>query len=425
MEMTLLRPLFCHHGGARRCVPQVVRLLSLLITLLILLMLIDGAGAQVAITATTTTDLGLRIAPGIDAPVITDILAGTAIDLLGRDTVAHWLLIEIEAGAQGWIPAAYTTLDRAQSLRDLPVSDELVASESVTVPTDLPTPMRTLTQDDHLRAMIDRLEATPALINLDTGALHDIHARGLELGIRADVFTRVGDSDTTSGDFLRPIGMGGDLRFCELGPYVFLRETVEFFSTPRGGYDNSFDSHSAAAINGLSAAAVLDPLWTDSPACLGGESPLACEYRLAQPSVAIIMLGRMDVIYFDLDFYRTQAERILQDSISRGVIPVLTTFVVLPDNADWPDSIAFNNALIDLAEAYQTPLINLWAAVQPLPNYGIGPDDTHLSHAVGSFCAFDGPQWRYGGTLRNLLTLQALDEIRRSVLQPDATPAAG
>jgi hypothetical protein len=387
--------------------------------------LIPGISAQTAITATITTDLRLRTAPGIDAPVITDILADTVINLLGRDTIAHWLLIEIEAGAQGWIPAAYTTLDNAQSLRDLPVSDQVIASDSAAAPTGFPTPMRALVQDDDLRARIDRLEATPALINLDTGVLREIHARGLELGIRADVFTRVGDSDTTSGDFLRPLGMGGDLRFCELGPYAFLRETVEFFSTPRAGYENSFDSDSAAAINGLSTAAALDPLWTDSPACQSGESPLACEYRLAQPGVAIIMLGRMDVIYFDLDLYRAQAERILQDSIDRGVIPVLTTFVVLPDNADWPDSIAFNNALIDLAEAYQTPLINLWAAVQPLPNYGIGPDDTHLSHAVGSFCAFDGPQWQYGGTLRNLLTLQALDEIRRSALQPDANPAAG
>ena len=103
--------------------------------------------------------------------------------------------------------------------------------------------------------------------------------------------------------------------------------------------------------------------------------------------------------------------------MERGVIPVLTTFVVIPERGDvYERSLEFNMALLDIAAETEMPLINLWAAAQTLPDHGIGPDHTHLKAVVGSFCSFDGAQAQYGGTLRNLLTLQALDMLRRDVL---------
>ena len=72
--------------------------------------------------------------------------------------------------------------------------------------------------------------------------------------------------------------------------------------------------------------------------------------------------------------------------------------------------------LLDIARDEQVPLINLWSAAQTLPDEGIGPDHTHLKAQVGSYCSFDGAQQQYGGTLRNLLTLQALDQLRQNVL---------
>ena len=131
------------------------------------------------------------------------------------------------------------------------------------------------------------------------------------------------------------------------------------------------------------------------------------------------MLGLMDVRYAtDAGSYGDNMERIVQASIEQGVIPVLTNNIVLPDQEtlSFDLSIQNNIELLDIAETYQTPLINLWAAVQTMPNYGIGPDRTHLKHEVGSFCSFNGPEQELGSTLRNLLTLQALDEIRRFVM---------
>ena len=161
---------------------------------------------------------------------------------------------------------------------------------------------------------------------------------------------------------------------------------------------------------------MLDPFWATG-SCRGGESPLLCEYRTVQPSVAIIMLGGIDVSDLTTADYAANLQTIVQTSIQKGVIPVLTTFVVAPDRGSvYERSLEFNLALLDLADAEGTPLINLWAAAQSLPDDGIGPDHTHLKAQVGSYCAFDGAQTRLGGTLRNLLTLQALDQLRMNVL---------
>ncbi|MDX1995249.1 MAG: SGNH/GDSL hydrolase family protein [bacterium] len=268
-------------------------------------------------------------------------------------------------------------------------------------------------------AIIERLNATPIFHNFESPLIAEVFAHGQAVGNRANVFTKVGDSNTTSGDFLRPIGLRGG-RFCRLGEYTDLQTTIDYFSVPpREGYRNSFDSISQAAINGLTSAAALDPFWAEQPPCESGENPLACEYRISRPGVAVIMLGLMDFEVMDADFYRDNMARVIETTLDAGVIPVLTNNVAMPEVETYLNSLRFNAVLLDLADDYQVPLLNLWAAVQPLPNVGIGPDRTHLSHAVGEFCAFDGAQTRYGGTLRNLLTLQALDTLRRTVLDVD------
>jgi hypothetical protein len=278
---------------------------------------------------------------------------------------------------------------------------------------DLPLP----TDDPDMLTLVERLRDTPLLSNLYTETTVEIFQRGQELGNRPYVFTKVGDSDTTSGDFLQPFGIR-QARYCTLGPYADLAETVAYYSiSPRENVRNSWVNPSVAAVNGLTSAAAMDSFWArHSPHCRANEGTLACEYRLVRPGVAVIMLGRMDVLYYEADFYREMMTDVIEFSMEQGVIPVLTTFVVLPDIAEWEKSIVFNNILVDLAEEFEIPLINLWGGAETLPQHGIGPDRTHLSHAVDHFCDFTGSQHRYGGTLRNLLTLQALDALRQGIL---------
>lgn len=270
-------------------------------------------------------------------------------------------------------------------------------------------------------ALEARLSATPILYQFATERLHTIFEAGQRLGNRADVFTTVGDSNTANGDFMQPLGLPGAL--CDLGEYGTLQTTLDYFQTPPVsaaaglGAPNSFAHRSVAARRALGSAGALDPFWSDAT-CQPRESPVACEYRETRPSVAIILLGQIDINTggADLDFYRANMAQILQFSIDQGVIPVLTTLVYLPERAEYATSLRFNGALLDLAESYQTPLINLWAAAQALPNVGIGPDRSHLSAQVGRFCTFDGSENELGGTLRNLITLQALESLRVGVL---------
>jgi hypothetical protein len=278
-----------------------------------------------------------------------------------------------------------------------------------------PTPAP-LSANSDIQAMVERLQNTPVLYNMNTPALQDIFQRGQQLGNRANVFTKVGDSNTTNGDFLQPIGMRGN--FCELGPYADLQNTIDFFSVPPTPEEaNSFVRKSVAAVEGLSSAAALDPFWAGA-VCEANEGPLDCEYRLIKPSLAVMMLGLMDVRYKSVESFGRNIEDVVKLSIEHGVIPVMTTIVVLPDQErlSFDDAIQINNYMLNVADQYGTPVINLWSAVQPLPDYGIGPDRTHLKAKIGEFCSFDGAEQLYGGTLRNLLTLQALDELRRNVL---------
>lgn len=264
-------------------------------------------------------------------------------------------------------------------------------------------------------AMARRLMSTPLLFQMDTSNVRAIFARGQQMNMRADVFAVVGDSNSTNGDFLVPFG--SIIETCDYGEFDYLRDTVNYFRAPIDGTtQNAFTFDSAAAEEGFTSASVFDPLWASPQMCAAGESPLSCEFRRIRPGIAVIMLGGRDVQEMSTSAYAANMTRLVEQSAVSGVIPILTTFVVLPERDIYPRSLEFNMMLLDIAELYEIPVINLWAAAQALPDVGIGPDRSHLRANIGSFCDFTGAQQQYGGTLRNLLTLQALDTIRRAVI---------
>lgn len=369
--------------------------------------------AQQDIIVTVDQDTALHAIPDLAAPVTELILIPAQLTVTGRDYTGHWLWLP----ERGWIATGYVTLtDDVNLHNDLPVVDAIPDTLATALRQDLEPPMETFTNDPAILSYIQRLRETPILYNMDSETVIDIFRVGQSRGMRPDVFSKIGDSNTASGDYMRPLGMA-DGEYCDLGPFNYLQTTIDHFSTsPRDGVPNSFDTVGFAARDALSMAGVLDPTWAVAAECAAGESPLLCEYRVNRPMVAIIMLGRGDVVYGDPDFYRASTVEVVQSSMAQGVIPVLTTFVLLPEDIYWARTLEYDAILIDIAEEYNIPLINLWRAVQTLPQYGIGPDLSHLAHAVGEFCNFTGAEMVYGGTLRTLLSLQALDEIRRTVL---------
>ncbi len=332
--------------------------------------------------------------------MIAVIPGGAIVQARARSADAQWIEIVTEQGIDGWVKAS----EVYAASSGLPTQIALAPSLTPTA----------VTLGD-LSAMEHALQSAPIFENLTTERVRAIYAQGQGYGNRADVFTTVGDSNTTNGDFLQPIGMNADA-YCTWGSYGYLRAAVDFFGVPPAADEsNSFTHHSMAARKGFNSASALDPFWVTDAAC-SGASPLLCEYATVKPGAAIIMLGNIDVSDMPTADYAANMRAIVQQSIQQGVIPVLTTFVVVPERDVYERSLEFNLTLLQIAAESQVPLINLWAAAQTLPDHGIGPDQTHLKAEVGSFCSFDGAQQQYGGTLRNLLTLQALDQLRQNVL---------
>jgi hypothetical protein len=339
----------------------------------------------------------------------------TAVFVQERDENARWVRVRvIDDSASGWVEAASLLFSADVVVETLPV---FIPPLAQSVPTSAPASFDLSTPEGQFA----KLQSVPVLYNMASPEVASIFTRGQSLGNRANVFIKVGDSNTRSGGFLRPLGMG--LRGgCDLGAYSDLQGTIDFFSVPpRPEFANSFDSVNMTAQDGLGTPGLLDPFRATDPLCLPNENPLACEYRLVKPSVAVMMIGLMDMKIPDLESYRRNLDTIIQFSKDQGVIPVLTTYSVLPDEVNpaapmWDDHLRMNAIMIELVEKHGTPLINLWSALRPLPDYGIGPDRSHLKHEVGSFCKFTGAEGRVGGTLRNLVTLQALDELRKNIL---------
>lgn len=257
-----------------------------------------------------------------------------------------------------------------------------------------------------------RLWALP-IIPATPRRARQIFAAGEALGNRPQVFSKVGDCHTAAHAYLLPLGVGE----YDLGPYNFLQTDIGFFSavSPRQGVMNSFENQSMAAASAFNAAAVQDYIWADPVHCQQGESPLECEYRLLMPSIAVITLGSVDVQLYGPEDFRMWLGQLVQTTIQRGIIPVLTTIPTHPDYY-YEQSMAFNGVILDIAQQEQLPLINFWRATRELPNYGLSDDNFHLSHPEGRFISFDGEERVYGVTLHNLVTMLMLDHLRLNVL---------
>jgi hypothetical protein len=233
-----------------------------------------------------------------------------------------------------------------------------------------------------------------------------IFQSGQILGRDAHTLSKVGDCSSVDWFFLQPFGQDQ----YDLGDYSDLHGAIDYFST-------SFTYTSYAAYNGLNVQAALDPTWASPVMCRAGESPLSCEYRIHNPSVAIIMFGSNDVLALAPVEFDHSLRRVVYETLQAGIIPVLSTFpryIPLPDR-----SILFNQIVIRVALDFNVPVMNLWLALEPLPAHGIDNDGYHMNGPftrAGDFAT--ARNLRTGYPMRNLVTLQTLTVLWRDVLSP-------
>jgi hypothetical protein len=233
------------------------------------------------------------------------------------------------------------------------------------------------------------------VIALNSERLRTIYLYGLSQGNNPHAFSKIGDCNSEPPFFLAKFDRGE----YDLGPYGSLQPVIEHFA-------GSFDRNSAAVWTGNHVWALFDATWSNPALCQPGEIPLACEFRIQKPSIALIRLGTNEA--GNAALFEENMRRVITFALEHGTIPVLGT------KADrLEDSDAMNALIRDLAAEYGVPLWDFSAAADQVPARGLMPDGFHLTYFPPDYSQPLALQSGHG--MQNLTALLALDTVWREV----------
>jgi hypothetical protein len=246
----------------------------------------------------------------------------------------------------------------------------------------------------------DFWQKLPVIPDSISNRVREIYRLGQTLGNSPYVFSRIGDCASAAPAFL----VGFDHTY-NLGEYKYLQPAIDYFQT-------SFDRPSLAAKGGLNTSELLTSLWNNE-ACNRDEILLDCQYRIDRPSFAFISVGTNEAytVHRDPESFERNLRIILDDTISKGIIPILDTKA---DNIEGDNSI--NTTIARLAIEYELPFWNFWLAVQALPNQGMSDSVRLNSISYTNYTDFSNPKsLDYGMQMRNLTALRMLDFLRKKL----------
>jgi hypothetical protein len=241
--------------------------------------------------------------------------------------------------------------------------------------------------------------------------LQAIRERGPDL--QDDVFAKVGASATQSGHFMHCFA-GTRV---DLDGRVALQTTIDHFLAGDADGTSPFERESVTAIAGWHAGRALTE--TDPP-------PIEVEVETILPGYAIVMYGTNDVYIVSAETYGQNMLDLTDFLLDRGVVPVLSTF--MPNDRD-PEQDAlvplYNLVLRGIAQARGTPFVDYHRELVVLPDHGLSSDLIHPStYRIGSVfapCVFTAEGLGYGYNIRNLVTIESFDRVRR-VVEGEAAP---
>ena len=205
-----------------------------------------------------------------------------------------------------------------------------------------------------------------------------------------NMFSKVGDCQFTTGTFLAGYVNGVYPTPSGMEP------TILYFR-------DSMLQDSITSAGGFGINSVLNPMFglaAGHKECGSNESPLDCELRVRQPAIVLIAMGTNWAPHAEIS-YEKYLRQIIDRILETGALPILSTKA---DNIeeDWK----LNEVTAQVAYDYDLPLVNVWRAVQFLPNHGLDEKSPK-----GVYLSPDG--W----LARNHAWLQTLDLIRRAIEQ--------
>ncbi|MBZ0285306.1 MAG: LysM peptidoglycan-binding domain-containing protein [Anaerolineae bacterium] len=299
-------------------------------------------------------------------------------NLMNPDAIYEGQILSIPADG---LPIV-TTVDAASFA--INVRPEMLVSNNLT---NFPVPIE---PSDLQGIPIDSLVVMPPMV---VNRVQAIYALGQALRRNPHAFSKLGDSTIENPHFLARFDEPGQYN---LGNYAYLQGVVDYFH-------GSFGRQGVAVRRGLHSWSVNDPMWADQSFCRGGETVVACEIRLHNPSFIFIRLGSNDVGVSDV-FDRNMRE-IVEFCINSGVVPMIGT------KADRHEGSNRNNEIMrQIAADYRVPLWDFDAVSATIPGRGLDMDGTHLT----TFFAHD---WRSslafqrGHGVHSLLALMTLQRV--------------
>ncbi len=240
---------------------------------------------------------------------------------------------------------------------------------------------------------------TPGL----SAKMQALYREGLKQGNNPRAFSKIGDCQNITSHFL---GFFDQPALYNLGDkYAALQGVIDHFK-------GSFGRDSAAVRAGFNVAAVLSPLQADPAVCKAGETPLQCEFRLHQPSIAIISMETWWAKK-PAEEYARYMRQIIEFVLAQKTVPILATKA---DNLEGDHLV--NAVIASLAYEYDIPLWNFWRAVQPLPYHGLNDDGFHLTNDLSTpddpllYRRLSDPMAaKVAWPVRNITALQALEAV--------------
>jgi hypothetical protein len=293
----------------------------------------------------TVASTYVRSAPDYSATRIGSIFRNAVLDVTGRDGPGNWL--QVVYGGPAWVPAGTGTY--SGNLLSLPIAGG--------APPPTPAPGQPEAPNE-LPAWIPRL--TPRMRELYR--LAGLRGRNLR------AFGIAGDCNSESYLYSDLIGNGW---------YGY--EDNQYLHTTWLHYGRSMRRPMLAVNGGHNSASVMDPLFADPAWCKPGESPFACELRVANVSVVFILLGTGD--QFTWQNFEANYRALIEYSIANNVLPVvLTKADSLESEEGGAEQGYINNVIRRLAAEYEVPLFDFQQAVQNLPNGGLLDEPGHDFH---------------------------------------------
>jgi hypothetical protein len=271
-----------------------------------------------------------------------------------------------------------------------------------------------------LAADFHTLPVIPAITQKMKSYLQGVFQQGQSQGLRANVFAKVGDSNTFNSQFLDGLG---NLAYdpgnpANVGSHTDLAGTINFFrqTSIDPGRANSFNHTSAAAFGGWTTVSLLTPGLKGVPSWQFGSpknTPIDAEVRDSLPAIALVMIGTCEVGQESPAVYQANLTAVAQTLLAKGVIPVLSTIPenFMPTPGLFALTAAYNQVVANVADNLNIPLWNLYVGLSQLPNSGIAPDGVHLNSSPAGAHYLDNANLAFGMNYRNLTAVQVLSKI--------------